>query len=521
MPGGSAIARHLEVERKFDVPDDGELIPAPSFTGAVAAVSEPISQVLDAVYFDTPTRELAARRITLRRRTGGTDSGWHLKLPAGPDTRTEIRAPLADGDDTTVPGELLDMVLAVIRDRPLAPVARIATSRDVRLLHGADGSVLAEFCDDRVDASRIGTSEPAVRHWREWEVELIEVSTAVTDQGLLDRLGDRLLAAGAVPAGYGSKLARALGPAAAAAGGHPDPLHRALAEQVDQLVMWDRAVREDGDDAVHQLRVCTRRIRSLLQAAAETLGVTEAGWAADELRWLAGVLGTARDAEVLAQRYRQALDRLAPRLVCGPVAERLVDAAAQRYRAGWQRSLTAMRSPRYFRLLDRLDTLVAEPSAERQAGASTTPETIDAAYRRVCKAVKAVKVAKVAKVAKVTARAAPNGDADHDEALHRVRKAAKRLRYTAAAAGAAKVADRAKVIQTLLGDHQDSVVSRAHLLQQAESASAAGENTFTYGLLYQQEEDLARDCRAQLDSALEDLAVAVRAQRPWGGRVGL
>jgi CHAD domain-containing protein len=68
----------------------------------------------------------------------------------------------------------------------------------------------------------------------------------------------------------------------------------------------------------------------------------------------------------------------------------------------------------------------------------------------------------------------------------------------------------AKVIQTLLGDHQDSVVSRAHLSQQAEAAHLAGEDTFTYGLLYQQEEDLADRCREAVDDALAALQKSVR-----------
>ena len=54
------------------------------------------------------------------------------------------------------------------------------------------------------------------------------------------------------------------------------------------------------------------------------------------------------------------------------------------------------------------------------------------------------------------------------------------------------MAPRAKTIQSLLGDHQDSVVSRTHLSRQAEDAHAAGEDTFTYGLLYQLEDELAR-----------------------------
>lgn len=94
--------------------------------------------------------------------------------------------------------------------------------------------------------------------------------------------------------------------------------------------------------------------------------------------------------------------------------------------------------------------------------------------------------------------------------MHLIRKRAKRLRYTAAATGADNVSQEAKVIQTLLGDHQDSVVSREHLIQQAIAANTAGEDTFTYGLLYQQEADLAERCREQLEAALRKLDKAVR-----------
>ena len=105
------------------------------------------------------------------------------------------------------------------------------------------------------------------------------------------------------------------------------------------------------------------------------------------------------------------------------------------------------------------------------------------------------------------------GEHDADEALHRIRKRAKRLRYTAAATGADKVAEQAKAIQSLLGDHQDSVVSREHLIQQTEAAHVAGEDTFTYGLLFQREADLAESCHQQLDAALRKLAKAVKKAR--------
>jgi CHAD domain-containing protein len=489
-------SRYKEVERKFEVV---ESTVSPSFDGlsAVARVERSPSQRLDAVYFDTAGRDLAARRVTLRRRTGGADEGWHVKLPAGPDARTEVRAPLDDGsgDSHSVPDALLDVVLAIVRDRPLSPVARITTNRTVDMLYGPDGA-LAEFCDDLVTAK--GEPDGEEQRWREWELELVDD----VDPSILDRLSNRLLDAGAVPAGHGSKLARVLasagGPEPEAVAQPADPVHRAVAEQVEELVKWDRAVRADIYDSVHQMRVTTRKIRSLLQASEDAFGISDDAWILDELRQLAAVLGVARDAEVLAERYERALDELPDELVRGPVRERLVDGAKRRYQSGLRRSLIAMRSERYFRLLDALEGLVASEPAPTQPGEQRAQLTIDSAYKRVRKAAKA---------------AAEAVDSDRDEALHRIRKGAKRLRYTASATGADKVSDRAKTIQTLLGDHQDSVVSRTHLSHQADAARAVGEDTFTYGLLYQLEDDLARRSREHLDDALKKLDRSVRRAR--------
>jgi CHAD domain-containing protein len=492
-------SRHLEVERKFDVV---ESTVSPSFGGiaAVAHVEKSPIESLDATYFDTPTQDLAGNKITLRRRTGGHDAGWHLKLPAGPEARTEVRAPLDTSEQDTVPSELRDIVLAIVRERPLEPVARISTERETQVLYGADGAALAEFSNDHVTAWAAGDSDahPAEQEWREWELELAE-SNGAADTELLSRLSNRLLDAGAAPAGHASKLARVLGTTAQPAGTEPpaDPVHRAVAEQVAELLVWDRAVRADADDAVHQMRVTIRKIRSLLADAQDAFESSDSAWLLDELRELGNVLGAARDAEVLADRYQQALDKLPPELVRGRIRERLVEGARRRYQTGLRRSLIAMRSQRYFRLLDALDAWVAEIPAT-VSGEEQAPLTIDAAYKKVRKA------------AKAAAQVESGAEHERDLALHRIRKRAKRLRYTAAATGATKVSEQAKVIQTLLGDHQDSVVSREHLSHQADAAHTAGEDTFTYGLLYQQEGDLAERCRQQLDDALRKLAKAVR-----------
>ncbi|MUL82354.1 MULTISPECIES: CYTH and CHAD domain-containing protein [unclassified Mycolicibacterium] len=499
-PGKPKTARYTEIERKFAV--SGSTV-SPSFEG-LSAVGEVVSsgvQQLDAVYFDTPDRDLAAHRITLRRRTGGSDAGWHLKLPAGPETRTEVRTPLGTAT-TTVPDDLRDIVLAIVRDRPLSPVARISTQRRLEVLHGTDGTALAEFCDDRVTASATG-QEADQQSWREWELELL---TADIPDDLMDRLSNRLADAGAAPAGHGSKLAKVLGTSQTSAQAPTppaDPVHRAIAEQIDQVLVWDRAVRADAYDSVHQMRVVTRKIRSLLQESKDSFELDDNGWVLDELRALAAVLGEARDAEVLAERYQRALDEMPAELVRGPVRQRLVEGANRRYTAGWRRSLLAMRSQRYFRLLDALEELISAEQPESAEGAHPSPVTINSAYKRVRKAAKTAAKVAADTSAEVTAEA-------KDEALHRIRKGAKRLRYTAAATGAVEVSERAKNIQTLLGDHQDSVVSKAHLSTQADAAYAAGEDTFTYGLLYQQEHDIAQHSRALLQDALKQLDKAVR-----------
>jgi inorganic triphosphatase YgiF len=194
------MSEHLEIEQKFDV-DPGFTRPA---FGGLAGVTadEPVLHHLSATYFDTPDQRLAASKITLRRRTGGTDAGWHLKLPAGADRR-EVHAPLGTAE-REVPEELAARVAEVTGGAPLAPIAVLDTERTVVTLHHADGRVAAEVADDSVTARRLPAQGEPLR-WREVEVEVPEAAPA-----LQQAAADLLFAAGARPAGHGSKLARVL-----------------------------------------------------------------------------------------------------------------------------------------------------------------------------------------------------------------------------------------------------------------------------------------------------------------------
>jgi inorganic triphosphatase YgiF len=198
---------HVETERKFEVPLGFVL---PDLTGVAdgVTVTEPEVEHLAANYYDTADLRLAKAKTTLRRRTGGHDAGWHLKLPVSAGTRREMQVPLDEGD-TSVPSQLTALVAEWVRGEPLQVVAVLETHRTVRRLVGADGADLAEVADDEVTGRVPGRAEPAV--WREIEVELVTGGPEI-----LAAAGSRLTEAGARPSSSASKLSRLLGTTASA-----------------------------------------------------------------------------------------------------------------------------------------------------------------------------------------------------------------------------------------------------------------------------------------------------------------
>ncbi len=69
-----------ETEQKYEVEGDVAL-PSLADLPRVATVSEPEQETLVAEYYDTDDLRLLRAGITIRRRRGGADEGWHLKLP--------------------------------------------------------------------------------------------------------------------------------------------------------------------------------------------------------------------------------------------------------------------------------------------------------------------------------------------------------------------------------------------------------------------------------------------------------
>src|SRR5213079_1924431 len=74
-----------------------------------------------------------------------------------------------------------------------------------------------------------------------------------------------------------------------------------LKVQVAKLLSLEPKVRADEFDSVHQMRVATRRLRATLRSFGMVIPRPATGKVAGELKWLGGLLGEARDGEVLAQ----------------------------------------------------------------------------------------------------------------------------------------------------------------------------------------------------------------------------
>ncbi|MFF5444667.1 CHAD domain-containing protein [Streptomyces sp. NPDC012888] len=483
-----------EIERKFEfTKPEAERRGLPDLTGTagIAAVRDQGTADLDAVYYDTPDQRLAADGLTLRRRTGGADAGWHLKLPVAPGVRDEVRAALSD----TVPQSLAALVRSRVRDSaPLEPQVRLLSSRKVSHLLDAHGTLLAELSTDTVTAERRDTSAS----WTEVEVELADD----TDPALLDAVEKVFRKAGLKVSDAPSKLARALTETGAEPPARPapdpaDPTAGAhvlayLREQVDALIAHDPAVRRDEPDSVHQMRVVSRRLRSALKTYRKVLDRDVTDPVGEELRWLGAELGVDRDQEVLHEHFRTAVAELPRDLVSGPVRGRLRTWNDTRRSASRRRALAALDNPRHLALLDALESLLADPPLLPRAAKparKVLPKAVLRDYGRLATRVE-------------HALSLDPGE-ERDRALHEARKAAKRARYAADAAGGAlgkpaeKFSKAMKSVQTLLGEHQDGVVARGALLDLTHQANGAGEPSFTWGLLYGREE--ARTERIERD----------------------
>jgi len=482
----------------------------PDLSGVVngIAVDVPETVRLETVYFDTPDLRLARWGVSLRRRAG---EGWTLKLsnppaaPGKPATILERDELTFQGGARKPPQAALEVVRAYVRRSELVPVARLSTIRKRVRLVDAEGARVAEVVDDEVS---VRDGRRVAARFREIEVEVLGkngaglVAGALDPDGIIAPVVTRLRGAGAGAPDLTPKHIRALGPRAVEPPEvAPQPLvagasaraviRNALAEPVASLLHHDPLVRTGRDpEAVHQARVATRKLRSNLRTFGPLLEPEWTEQLRSELGWLAFSLGAVRDREVLLERLRESAKSL-------PVSDarsaasllHLLEVEIDTLRKQLGQDLD---SDRYIDLLERLVAAAHAPATlpdAEQPATGLLPGLASTPWRRLRTAV----------------RQLPESPTDPE--LHRIRILAKRARYAAEAVApvagpdASAFGRAAAKLQTVLGEHQDSVTAQAWL----RAARVGGRRAFVAGELIALEHLAAGKSRSEWPKVWESL----------------
>jgi CHAD domain-containing protein len=438
---------------------------------------------LTTIDFDTSDRALKHHGISVQV---GPD-GCSVRLPDDEFTMSAASA-------RTVPREVQGVVFGVRRGRRLIPIAKTELQRRATRIVGPDDEVQAVVTDEQTSAIAFGSPEVIDRRR--------EITLVASDKELRSTLHQVLLESGAQrsrPGGEPPTSVVAL--TSPIAGAHADkPAEQTvgrlildyLGEQHDALMRADVALRR-GQDVVHSARIAVRRYRSALRVFADIVEPDRVAALDHELQWYSQQLASVRDPQVQRDRLGKAVGALAPELVLGPVAARIEQSLLSEQLKARTALDRTMRGRRYLALLAELESWRHQPPVTKRADRrqSALAPYVRRAERRLTKRL----------------RAAAHGD---DAALHRARRAAKRVRYAAELSKPAlgrparRTAARAKKLQTQLGEFVDSAVSGQVLWRLgAATARVPNENGFTFGLLFEAERQRADRMR---DRAIRSVA---------------
>jgi CHAD domain-containing protein len=220
----------------------------------------------------------------------------------------------------------------------------------------------------------------------------------------------------------------------------------------------DPEARRGDSEGIHRLRTSTRRLRSELRAFEN---LVDPHWRAQlegELKWLADLLGNARDLDVLLARFRKAVAK--EPCSDAEAMEPLFQTLKARYEVALRALQEGLQSQRYRKLLVLISQAIERPQLTDEAWEpcrTVLPPLAAAGWRRLRKGAKDLE------------------PSDPDAEFHELRKRAKRARYIAELIspiiGSRKDPSASRFIrlvtevQDALGEHQDAVVAAAQVEQ--------------------------------------------------------
>lgn len=454
-----------EIELKF--------LCAPRDLNAVLAAApegDEDSRELISVYFDTPDLRLQKAGVSLRVRQ--SKAGRVLTMKRGDGlAREEYEAPL-EGDQP--PSELAPLreILSEADAAALEPAYNVRVTRRQRLVRFGDSEIELACDQGEVSGGRLASPisevELELKSGRpaalfEFARELSKAAPLYLSFDTKSARGQALAAGQAVEARRKDKVRL---PGHATAG---EAFQANARNALAQIAANAAALREaPAPEAVHQLRVAARRLRSALSTFRPV--VEDDAYAAmkAELRWLAKAFDQARNLDVYAQEVL-APAALAPAAPAGLSALNAAVAAA-RDRARGEAAATAA--------CDRFRRLMIDAAAWVETGGWLGREAACEPARAYAAHVLAARRKKLLK----RGRRVETGD---DAARHAVRIEAKKLRYAAEGfAGlypekpVVRFVERAKDLQDLLGTLNDIATAEtltAGLGLTPEAAFAAGE----------------------------------------------
>jgi CHAD domain-containing protein len=260
-------------------------------------------------------------------------------------------------------------------------------------------------------------------------------------------------------------------------------VRRALTEAAGRLLAnEERARAGDDPEAIHQARVGVRRLRAHLATFRPLLKDGSLTSLRTDLRWIGGVLGRVRDADVLLARLRAGVDELPPadRKAGRRLLADLTDARDEAHR----KLARVMRRRRFAVVRDATVEYASAPRLEDPS--APAPEAFAPLMDRRWRSLELA-----------GARIGPDAA---DEELHEVRILAKHARYAAEAMApvfgddARRFGKIAAGVQDVLGAHQDAVVAQAWLRRAAKKTSPRA--AFVAGELFVAERRTRVEARA-------------------------
>lgn len=496
----------IEVEWQFnavDVRPVARWLDAATVAG-YTITPKPARRLSDA-YFDTPDWRVHRAGYTCRIRWEGSAGELTLKAMAdavdGIRRREEVTQRINDPSPEkflSEPGVATDMLVPLAGRQGLRLLFALATERLLYALADDEG-VFGEIALDTTTIP-VGNEDHPVRLSR------VEVEVTGDTETRAKRFVDVLVASTALSPSGASKFEAAL----LATGQHPAPslpdlgstdvhdsvtvgeLAFAVMRRNFATLLQNEAGTRLGRDpeALHDMRVATRRIRAAMSTFREYLSPTALA-AGSEVAWLTRALGPVRDLDVQIERLNARMSEAGVDAeALGPYMEVLI----ARRDSLRKRMLASLDSRRYERMVERWTNLLNRGPARtfqpgRLPAVLVAPEVVGRRYRRVRRQADRIE------------RGSPA------ELYHAARIQAKKLRYAAEFFGplfgarAETFVTRVKELQDVLGDHQDAEVAVTSLRREAENRRLSGATLLAMGALVEHYRTDAERLRGQFPVA--------------------